>query len=293
MSIEWRESREGGAPWLMRLYLRTALSLGRGFVNFWLWPTTAYFLLVRGAARRASRAFLSQALKRRARIRDLWRHFHTFAQVTSDRIFFLAGRRDKLRLEITGVERLGELMDQGGCLLLGSHLGSFEAARVVGEKRPDVTLRILMDRAHNATATQLLISLSPQWGEQIIDTGEEQTQVALNIGEALSRGHLVALLADRVMGGERTQPVEFLGKQAQLPITPYLIARMTSAPIMMFFALYCGRGRYQVIFEQLELPAKAPREDFVAAAAQHYANRLGHYAARNPYNWFNFYRYWR
>ena len=44
--------------------------------------------------------------------------------------------------------------------------------------------------------------------------------------------------------------------------------------------------------DRIEAP-RATREQALEKHAQYYANRLAHYARKAPYNWFNFYDYWR
>jgi len=54
--------------------------------------------------------------------------FFTFASTLHDRIYFLKDRFDLFDIERSGTG----LIDAGGMLLMGGHLGSFEAMRACG-----------------------------------------------------------------------------------------------------------------------------------------------------------------
>ena len=74
-----------------------------------------------------------------------------------------------------------------------------------------------------------------------------------------------------------------------------LLAALTSCPVVLVFALYRGRNRYEVYFEHLvETPAAQTRltHGDIQALAQRYADRLEHYTRLAPDNWFNFYDFW-
>ena len=57
-----------------------------------------------------------------------------------------------------------------------------------------------------------------------------------------------------------------------------------------------SEDRYDVQFElvadKVELP-RGNREQALQEYVQRYADRLAHHARLSPYNWFNFYDYWR
>ena len=60
------------------------------------------------------------------------RHIHTFAATVLDRIYLLGGQLDRFDIRVHGLAPLEALVDAGrGALLFGSHLGSFDALRVL------------------------------------------------------------------------------------------------------------------------------------------------------------------
>ncbi|MDH3694032.1 MAG: hypothetical protein OER96_05625 [Gammaproteobacteria bacterium] len=292
----WHRRPEAGTRWAIRLYVWFALKLGRGAARVILIPICAYFLFIRAYERRASKVFLQRALKRPVKFTDVAKHFFTFAQVALDRVYLLTSEQPGLDVQIENVKSLDHALAQGrGCLLVGSHLGSFEASRKVSMQRPDVKLRILMDRSQGRNAINTLETLNPELAEQVIDASVNRGMLALQIGEALRQGDLVAVLADRVTQGERSAEIDFMGCKAQLPLSPFLLARVTGAPMVLFFGLFEGGNRYRIIFEpftSFDETSRSRNKEQLQAAVQAYAKRLEYFAYQSPHNWFNFYPFW-
>lgn len=293
---DWKRRPEGGGRAAIRLIAGIARHGGRGIARLCLYPITAYFLLVRGSERRASRAYLGRALGRRAGLWDVARHIHTFAATILDRVFLLGGRMDLFDIHTEGTQALLEQLDEGrGVLLFGSHLGSFDALRALGRQRPDLKLRVLLDRAHNAAITELLAELDPGLAAGIIDAGQGGPAVVLAIQQALEEGAMVALLVDRARPGETALQAPLLGAPAPFPTAPWLIASVLKAPVMLAFGLYRGGNRYDLLFEPfapaLDVP-RAQRAEALSALVHRYAGRLEQHLRGAPWNWFNFYDFW-
>ena len=130
MTSRWRARPERSHRLALRLMSWIALRLGRRAARLVLHPVTAYFLLFSPPARRASRGFLARALGRPPRLADLYRHFYSFAATVLDRVYLLHGRFDLFDISTQDEAGLHEQLRRGaGALLLGAHLGSFEALR--------------------------------------------------------------------------------------------------------------------------------------------------------------------
>ena len=85
-----------------------------------------------------------------------------------------------------------------------------------------------------------------------------------------------------------------LGAPAQFPEGPFRLALVLGVPVVLFFGLYQGGGRYRIFLEVLPESPAARREQRSPAAlgVEGYVRRLEHYARAAPYNWFNFYDFW-
>jgi predicted LPLAT superfamily acyltransferase len=296
MSAVWLEQRERGSLLVMKAGVRLLLGIGHTAGRLLLYPVCAYFLLASSrAARTASREYLGRVLGRPARWRDVARHYLTFAQMLHDRVYFLTGRSGEFAIEQRGLEVVERTLAQGrGCLLLGSHLGSFEVLRVLGslERKLPVNVLLYPDNASNADA--VAGELCPELKARVIPLGRPET--LLRVRECLERGEIVGMLGDRALKSDKTVRCDFLGAPATFPQGPLLLASILDAPVVLFFGLYHGGRRYSVHFEAFADRLRIARADRAAQLqpwVARYAERLEHYCRLAPYNWFNFYDFWR
>ncbi|WP_207538031.1 LpxL/LpxP family acyltransferase [Sabulicella rubraurantiaca] len=295
-SPDWRAAPERGSPALLRLMTVIALRLGWRVGHALLFPITAYFLLTAPRPRHASREFLRRALGREAGWRDLWHLYFSFSSTILDRVWLCTGRTEEFRLEMRGLDELRERMAQGrGVLLMGAHLGSFEAMRAVADAGCPVELAVLMHEGNAARVKQWADALGGEArAAAIIPLG--QPDAMLRVRECLERGGLVGLLADRAPEGARMVSFPFLGAPAAFPAGPHQLAAVLGVPVMLAFGLRRGPRHYEVRFEPFEdlaAPvARAGREDFLHRSLGRYAARLEDTAREAPDNWFNFHRFW-
>jgi predicted LPLAT superfamily acyltransferase len=167
--------------------------------------------------------------------------------------------------------------------------------RVLARRRPDYTIRVVLDKAHGAAMTQLLDALNPEIAATVIDASQDGPSIMLAIQQAASQGALIALLVDRTQPGEAAVQAPFLGAPAEFPVAPWLVAAVLKLPVTLGFGLYRGGNRYELMFETFSEGLDIPRRERAAAVPaliRRYAARLEHYVRAAPYNWFNFYDFW-
>lgn len=294
-SSGWASMPERGNLPVLRLMARIALGLGWHVGHALLYPITLFFLLSSPAAqKRALRRYLARALGRPARWRDVWRLYFCFAATMLDRVFLLSGRTAGYQVEVTGLAPLHEAAARGqGVVLLGAHMGSFEALRAIGAADAPVEVRMLMHTGNALAADALFDSLDPGRAASVIRLGRPEAM--LEAQESLARGGVLGLLADRAVRGDRMLRIPFLGAPAPLPGGPMTLAAILKAPVALGFGLWLGPRRYALVFEPFAPAIELPRENREAALAlwlERYAERLGEICRAHPYNWFNFYDFW-
>lgn len=290
----WAELPERGTPVLVRLTGWIALHLGRPFARFLLAPVILYFVLTGRAARRASYEYLQRMRGRPAHWWNVFEHFYCFATTILDRVYLLKGEFGHFDVTVHGREILDRQIESGkGCILLGSHLGSFEVLRTIGVTQKEFPLKVLMDISHNERLTLFLDALNPKIAGTVIVPDRPDT--LLKVKESLDAGYLIGILGDRPTSDGKTVQCDFLGAPATFPAGPVLLAAMMHCPIILFFGIYRGGNRYDIHFEALGEEVTLARErrmDDIRGWIQKYVDRLEHYARLAPCNWFNFYPFW-
>jgi predicted LPLAT superfamily acyltransferase len=271
-----------------------ALSVGRPAARAWLYPICVYYLIFSRQARRAIRPYLIRALGRPISRRDLYRQYYCFASTLLDRVYFLTGQGHHFDIDIKGLEVLKDRVGRGkGCILLGSHLGSFEVVRAIGLSQQQVEIKVLMYEQNTPMIRDLFRKLNPAVAGSVIQTGTPNTM--LQVKECLDRGGVVGILTDRLVKQDQTTSCKFFGKLARFPARTMWLASILKVPIILFFGLYRGGNRYEVHFELFAEEVtidRRYRDQEVAQWTQRYADRLEHYCRLAADNWFNFYDFW-
>jgi predicted LPLAT superfamily acyltransferase len=292
VSQGWLEQRERSTAAALRALVWVTLALGRRAGRAMLYPISLYYLAFSVRARRASRKYLARVLERAPTLRDVFRHYHTFASVALDRVFFLKARFAELDVRVEGEDILREAMAAGeGCLLIGAHLGSFEALRALGRDKP-VRVNLVMYEENARNVIAVTKAIDPTLAEAVIPLGRFDSM--LRAAQRLERGEWIGVLGDRALDREGMVSVPFLGEEAGFPASPFRIAALLKRPVVLMVGLYLGGNRYHLHFERLIHEGELAQRDRQAVErwVQRYAQRLEHYCRMAPYNWFNFYDFW-
>ena len=274
----------------MRFMAWYSLAVGRTVSRLLMHAIAVYFFLASPVARRHSRDYLQRVLGRAPTLGERFGHLHAFSATIHDRVFFIAGRIGAFDIEVQGAE----LLPESGALLMGAHLGSFEAlraaAREIGHRR--VAMAMYEENARRFNG--VLATINPAALQDVVPLGHIGSMLQLRA--RLDQGDLVGVLADRTLGNEPMIRVPFLGAAAAFPTGPMRMAAALRQPVFLMVGLYRGANRYQVRFEKLADfsadIARVERDMLVQEAIARYAARIEHYARSAPDNWFNFFDFW-
>ena len=297
----WAARRERGSLLALRFMAWVATRLGRPVARWLLHPITLYFLLFASAPRRHSARYLGRVLGRSATWRDQYRHFHTFASTVLDRVYFVRGQMQAFDIAMRGDAGCDDTMASGqGGFLIGAHLGSFESLHATGKSFPGMQVTMVMYPDNARKIHGVLQALAPQFKLAVIGIGNPGSTLAIR--DALDAGHLVGLLGDRCLNADSSRApgieIPFLGQNALFSDGPLRLAMLLKRRVIFMVGLFLGGRRYDVRFETLadfRQPPKdaAAREQLISQTLRDYVARLEALCREAPYNWFNFYDYWR
>ena len=285
---EWLTRKERGAVPVMKAFVWLALHLGRRIARTTALIGCAYYLVAFPRVRKESRDYLTRVLPQPPDLSDIFRHLYTFATCVLDRIYLLNDQIDLYDLNIHGEQILTDIIaKRQGCLLLGAHHGSFEVLRAVGRNQPDLKVAMVMYEENARKVSAALNAINPALAMHVISLGKSGS--LLEVGKLLSEGQFVGVLADRGIGDEGMEPFPFLGSPAKFPNGPFRMAQLLQQPVVMMFGIYRGGDRYEIYFEQLAEAGSCSADAMMAR----YVSRLEHFCKNAPYNWFNFYDFWK
>lgn len=292
-SAEWTRRPERGSLALVRLMAWLSLRLGRAVTRILLRIVVAYFLASGGTARRASREFLRRVHGHKPTFGEQYALLFCFASTVHDRVYFLKRRFDLFEIEVEGAE----VFDDEGAVVMGAHLGSFEALRACGRHLGHRRVVMAMYEDNARRLNGVFAAIDPSATQDVVALGRAESM--LKLAEQLDQGALVGVLADRTLGSEPAIHVNFFGASAAFPTGPMRMAAALRRRVIFMVGLYRGRNAYEIHFEPLadftdvEANSRVERDRRVEEAVMRYATRLEQYASEAPSNWFNFHEFWK
>jgi len=281
-------------------------TIGRRPAEVLIHAIVAYFFLTDAAGRRASLAYLRRVYatpegkKTLGRPPGFWQsfqHYREFGLSIGDRLAIWFGRSEHFEYHFHGEAYMDRIVANGrGAILVGAHLGSFDALRAVSVRKK-TKVNVLMFTRHAERINTLFREISGEPDNLVISVQPGSIDSVFEIKSCIERGELVAILGDRMEPNDRGHGgvVSMLGDPVELPLAPYLLANLLRCPMVMVLAMREGPGRYSVFCEELADRVRLPRRDREKGATElleAYVRRLEDRVTRYPYQWFNFFDYW-
>ncbi|TRZ56174.1 MAG: glycosyltransferase family 2 protein [Rhodocyclaceae bacterium] len=307
----WSNLAERGSGLGLRFIFFCYRALGENVARLLLYPIVAYFLLTGSSSRAASLDYLRRinaygvTQNVVGQTTPGWRgsfyHMLSFAQSGLDKLVAWMGGFDSRRVDFPNQGEFERLLASGrGAVLIGSHLGNLEMTRALAtnEHRAIVNAVVYTNHAHRFNA--MLARANASFGVNLIQISHIGPGTAISLKEKIDRGELVVIVGDRTPpseggGGRRVSQIEFLGKPAPFAQGPFILASLLECSVYLFFCLREG-DYYRIYFEpfaeRIILP-RDRRQERLQDYLRQYARRLEAHCLKAPYQWFNFYDFWR
>ena len=303
MAATWANTAERGAfagLWLVATVYRL---LGRHLAMALLAPIVFYFYCTGKRQREASLDWLRRAKAHGADVGEVtwWtglKHQFTFAGGALDRFSaWLGDIPPEKTVGLDDPEFQEVRADKRGAVVLSAHVGVPEVMRAIatlGERRG---VNILAHSANAAKFAEMMARMAPKSSVRIIEVTDLGLAAAMTLAASMENGDWAVILADRIAPGGKSPSVwaPFLGQDAPFPAGPFILASALKCPVYTLFSVR-QEGRYRVILrkfsERLDFPRKG-REAALQGTVNRFAKVLEEQALANPFQWFNFYDFWR
>ncbi len=287
---EWEGTTYGNAwmhKWLIRLLRFTDVRILYAFTSVFVIPVC---LLINPSAGIIYRFFrermgfgrLKSALK-------TYQNHCLFGQVVIDRFAMYAGK--KFRIEIEGLEYYQKLTSgKESFIQLSSHMGNYEIAgyTLMHDKKALNALvffgekaSVMSNRARLFSGTNIkMIPIRPDMGH------------LFEIDQALQRGEIVSMPADRIFGSQKKLQISFLGQVADFPYGPFSIATMRGLPVLAVHVMKLKCRTYKIYATPLPYDKEAPRQEQIKELAGKYVTELERMLSHYPTQWYNYFEFW-
>lgn len=299
-SNHWASLRERGAYWGLCTCATTYRLLGRRGCQALLVLIVFYFFMF-GAGKEqkaASRNFLTRALLRPSTTWDCYRHFFSFANRALDTFAGWIGRVHPETIEVVDQATLkNAIADPRGAVIVVAHLGNLDLARAVLDRETRARLTLLIHTRHAVNYNKLLNRFHPDTAMNTIEVTEIGPDTAIELQQRVERGEWVVIAGDRtaVSTRGRVSIVPFFGTDAPFSQGPWILGAILDSPVYLMFCLKDGL-RHKLMMERFSEKILLPREQRENTMHQYvarYAARLEHYAKIDPFQWYNFFDFWK
>jgi predicted LPLAT superfamily acyltransferase len=302
-ATHWAGLAERGIYWGLRASALAYRLLGRRGCMAVLAPVVLYFYLTSGERRRASLDFLCRAYAVTGRLPppgwlDGYRHFFSFSRRALDNVIAWMGRMSADAVVPVEVAALEEAKAQArGAVFIVSHHGNVDVSRALLDAKNRERVVVLMHTRHAENYNRVLREFSPDAAVNTLQVTEMGPDTAIALQQRVEGGDWLFIAGDRtpVGGGRRTSTARFMGADAEFSQGPYLMALLLDCPVYLFFCQRVG-ARYELrverLAERIVLP-RGRRTEALADYAAAYAARLEKHVLEDPFQWYNFYDFWR
>lgn len=232
------------------------------------------------------------------RERRIFRTLWNFSWCLTERYERLSTERiAQVESEPEAAEIWRELTSSGrGLIVVTAHLGAWEVGSAVPAARDGLRVHVVREEETDPKAQRFIAELIRSRNGGLYTTHfarADDPQLGVALLDALRRGEVVALQADRPRATGRSVQVELFGRPYPLPIGPAALARAAGVPIVPVFVTREGRLRYRCsIRRPIEVARTADRQADLDAALGRLAGELESAIRRTPYQWFCLRRLW-
>lgn len=219
----------------------------------------------------------------------VYKSYFTFGQTLIDKTAINAGLRNKYTYEFDGIELLKKLLSQKkGGILISAHVGNFEVAEhFFADIDFDCQINMVSTDLERSVIKEYLDSISMKPSVKFILIKEDLSHI-FEINKALSNNELICFTGDRYFEGNKTMKEELLGKEAFFPAGPFSIASRLQVPVAFVYVMKEKNLHYHLYARQ----AVFKHRD-ADALLKEFCTSLKEMVHKYPYQWFNYFDFWK
>ena len=225
-------------------------------------------------------------------LRSLWMAYKNhclFAQAVIDKFAMYAGHHFNIDLE--GYDQFLDLAKKpDGFVQLSSHVGNYEIAgySLVAEEKRFNALVFSGEKKEVMNNRQKLFN---QANINMIPIKSDMSHL-FEINAALANGETVSIPADRIWGSQKYVSVNFLGREAHLPIGPFRVVTSRGVDALTVNVMKTASNCYKIYVTPLLYDKSAPRAKQIEDLANNYIKELERIVGMYPTQWYNYFDFW-
>ncbi|MCM1532973.1 MAG: lysophospholipid acyltransferase family protein, partial [Ruminococcus flavefaciens] len=215
----------------------------------------------------------------------VWQNHYRMMQTVIDRFAVYSGKRFDFEMDGNEAFKILENSDEG-FILLSSHVGNTE---LVGYSMGSTKKRMsaLVYAGEAPTVMEYRRRLLQQHNIEMISVEDNSFNHLYAMNDALARGNILGMPADRVVGSQKVYETNFLGVQSEFPLGPFATAVQMGVKAVAIFMIKTGTRKYRLLVCPVwlteEEKASLNRRQLMVAMGQKYVRALEHVVKEYPH----------
>lgn len=219
---------------------------------------------------------------------NIYKSYYTFGKTIIDKAAIGSGLKSKFTYEFDGVEKILDLLDkkQGG-ILISAHVGNFEIAEFFFDELDSRSqISLVTTDAERRNIKEYMEKVTMRSKIKFILVQEDLSHI-FEINNALANGELVCFTGDRYFKGTKVLCEEFLGKTAEFPAGPFLLASRLNVPVLFVYVMKESTKHYH-----LYARTAAVENRDAQGLLKKYTQSVEWILKEYPLQWFNYFEFW-
>jgi predicted LPLAT superfamily acyltransferase len=289
MAGEW-EGKSKGTVLGYKIFIFFIRKLGVRAAYGLLYFVALYYVFFAGKSTRSIFYYFRKRLKYSwiKSVFSIYKSYYVFGKTIIDKAAISSGLQNRFTHECDGVENIIELLDkkQGG-IMISAHVGNFEIAEFFFEEidtRSQISL-VTTDAEHK-NIKEYMEKVTMRSNVKFILVKEDMSHI-FEINNALSNGELVCFTGDRYMKGQKLLTESLMGKEANFPAGPFLLASRLNVPVLFVYVMKETNKHYHLYARQAEVKNRDAQ-----GLLKKYTESVEWMLKKYPLQWFNYFDFW-
>ena len=289
MAGEW-EGKSKGTVLGYKIFIFFIGKLGVRAAYALLCVVALYYVFFAGKSTRSIFYYFHKRLKYPwgKSVFSIYKSYYVFGKTIIDKAAISSGLKNRFTHECDGVENIIDLLNkkQGG-IMISAHVGNFEIAEFFFEEidtRSQISL-VTTDAEHR-NIKEYMEKVTIRSKVKFILVKDDMSHV-FEINNALSKGELVCFTGDRYMKDQKVLTESLMGKEANFPAGPFLLASRLNVPVLFVYVMKETNTHYHLYARRAEVKSRDAQ-----GLLKKYTESVEWMLSKYPLQWFNYFDFW-
>lgn len=290
---EWKGKTRGGVfGYLFFIFLIKKIGIKAAYV--FLSTIVLYFIPFAPKATKSIWYYSLKILNRNvsSSISMLFLNYYRLGQTLIDKVAIGNGMRAKYNFRFDNYDEFLSILNANtGAIIIGAHIGNWEIGTPFfddyGKK-----INIVLYDAEYQRIKEILEQNTVSSDFKVIPVNNNNLNHVFAIKEALDNKEYICFQGDRYINEERCLNTSFMGKKANFPLGPFLLAAKMKVPVVFYYAMREPKKTYRFHFTLATSLTKGNDIRPEQQLLNQYVSSLENMLDKYPEQWFNYYQFW-